>query len=231
MKTHLTMPKPGKHNSKTGPIPVSTSSAHTCWDGCQFKDNGCYAGSGPINIHWAKVTSGERGFDWPEFIAAIAALPAGQLWRHNQAGDLPGINGQIAPGLLRDLTNANTGKKGFTYTHKPVLGVSGIARQNREAIETANARGFVINLSGNTLAHADELADLGIGPVVVVVPSTTTANTTTPAGRKVVICPATQRDDVTCATCKLCARGDRSVIVGFPSHGTGKKKADTVANS
>jgi len=73
-------------------------------------------------------------------------------------------------------------------------------------------------LSANDLADADALADANCGPVVVVVPSTTTKNTVTPAGRPVVICPATQRDDVSCATCQLCQR-QRAAIVAFPAHG------------
>ena len=69
------------------------------------------------------------------------------------------------------------------------------------------------------------LADHHAGPVVVVLPSTQTANTKTPAGRAVVVCPATQRDDVTCASCQLCQR-QRDVIVGFPAHGTRRRVID-----
>jgi hypothetical protein len=103
-------------------------------------------------------------------------------------------------------------------------------RQNQDAVADANARGFRINLSGNTLAHADELADLNIGPVCVVLDAKEGErhDTVTPSGRRVVTCPATYRDDVTCSTCKLCAR-ERDVIVGFPVHGGGKAKAGKVA--
>ena len=228
MKTHLTIKS---DNVKTGPIPVSTSSFKQCPPACPFAKNGCYADSGPLAIHWRKVTEGERGLEWPEFIQAITSLPKGQIWRHNQAGDLPGIGNRIASGLLNELVTANRGKKGFTYTHKPMLGTTPQATSNRNAVASANAAGFTINLSANNPAHADELASLAIGPVVCVVPSTTKSNLTTPNGRKVVICPATQRDNVSCATCQLCARGDRSVIIGFPAHGTSKKKADAIANA
>lgn len=193
--------------------------------------NGCYADSGPVAIHWKAVTNGERGMEWKEFTQAITALPKGQLWRHNQAGDLAGIGDRIAPAFLKDLTKANEGKRGFTYTHKPMIGDGKVEASNRQAVQEANVNGFVINLSGNTLAHADQLANLAIAPVVVVVPSTTKSNLTTPQGRKVVICPATQREGISCATCQLCARGSRSVIIGFPSHGTSKKKVDIVANA
>jgi len=193
--------------------------------------NGCYADSGPLAIHWRKVTEGNRGMEWNDFVASIAHLPNAQLWRHNQSGDLAGLGNLIAPAFLRDLTAANKGKRGFTYTHKPVLGEGKVETSNRQAVKEANEGGFVINLSGNTLDHADQLVDLAIAPVVVVVPSDTKGNVTTPKGRKVVICPATQREGVSCASCQLCARGNRSVIVGFPSHGTSKKKADAVANA
>ena len=71
MKTHLT---PFSKNIKTGPIPVSTSSKDTCPDSCPLKGNGCYAESGPIAIHWAQVTKGNRGLEWSEFLDSIRKL-------------------------------------------------------------------------------------------------------------------------------------------------------------
>jgi len=211
---HLTLKSA---NAKTGPIPVSTSPKSTCPTDCAVRA-ACYASSGPLALHWAKVSSGERGTDWPTFIGQIAALPEGQLWRHNQAGDLPGDGADIDPVALWELVAANTGRRGFTYTHYR-------GTDNLAWVRLANERGFTVNLSANDLADADALADTGAGPVVVVLPSTTTQNTATPAGRKVVICPATQRDDVSCATCQLCQR-QRAVIVGFPAHGTKRKVID-----
>jgi polyferredoxin len=63
---------------------------------------------------------------------------------------------------------------------------------------------------------------------VVVLPSTTAAHSLhTPAGRKVVVCPATYRNDVKCFNCGICysAVSDRAVI-GFPAHGTKKRVID-----
>ena len=77
----------------------------------------CYAASGPLALHWSKVTAGARGTDWPTFTAQIAALPDGQLWRHNQAGDLPVDNGTVDAVKLGQLVHANTGRRGFTYSH------------------------------------------------------------------------------------------------------------------
>lgn len=220
MKTvHLTLKSA---NAKTGPIPVSTTSALSCSDTCPFKDNGCYAESGPLALHWRAVTAGDRGLTWPEFCDAIAQLPDGQLWRHNQAGDLPGLGDYINPAAMQLLIDANRGKRGFTYTHKPAT------PENLEIIRAANAAGFTVNLSANNLAHADTLADTGAGPVVTVLPIDAPAKMTTPAGRPVIACPAQTRDDVSCADCQLCARTDRPTIIGFLAHGTGAKKAEKI---
>jgi len=165
---------------------------------------------------WDKIPA--RGVELGALLRFIESMPAGQIWRHNVAGDLNGHGEELDAVELGQIVAANTGRRGFTYTH------------HRDAasinwIRHANAWGFTVNLSANDLADADALADHAAGPVVVVLPSTTTQNTTTPAGRAVVICPATQRDDVTCASCQLCQR-QRAAIVGFPAHGTRKRVID-----
>jgi hypothetical protein len=212
-------------NVKTGEIPVTTTTADTCPPDCAFKDNGCYAGSGPLALHWAKVTSGERGDIWSGFITTVKSFKDGQLWRHNQAGDLAGDGKRLDADACDELADANEGKRGFTYTHYPVL----TDKHNAQVVKRMNDKGFVVNLSGNNLAHADALYDLDIAPVTTVLPETQTTNTTTPKGRKVIVCPATIRDNVSCATCQLCAR-NREAIIGFPAHGTSKRKANEVAN-
>jgi hypothetical protein len=208
-------------NVKTGPIPTSVTSANSCPTSCPFMGSGCYAESGPLAIHWAKTSTGERGMSWVDFCGTVEALPVGQLWRHNVAGDLPGDNEDINPVLLGELVHANIGKRGFTYTHKTNNPA------NYQWIKAANQWGFTVNLSANNLEHADQLAGLNIGPVVTVLPIDAPRTTTTPAGRTVVTCPATYRDDIACNTCQLCQR-QRETIVGFPVHGTSKAKAQKV---
>lgn len=208
MQVHLTLKSA---NVKTGPIPVSTTERDSCPADCSMRGE-CYAASGPLALHWAAVSAGTRGTSWGQFTETIAALPAGQLWRHNQAGDLPQIDGTIDAVKLGQLVAANTGKRGFTYSHHRDAASIAWIRQ-------ANAWGFTVNLSANDLNDADYLAEQNAGPVVVVLPSTQNENTKTPAGRPVVVCPATQRDDVSCATCQLCQR-QRAAIVGFPAHGS-----------
>jgi hypothetical protein len=237
-------------NAKTGPIPVTTSSAQTCPAACPLIGRGCYAEHGNLGMIWRALTktkagrkfkngnSHVRAISWSALIVNIGKLPLATLWRHNQAGDLPGRSNRIDCDALAELVNANRGKRGFTYTHKPPIGA------NADMIKWANQQGFTINLSANNLAHADQLAALAIAPVVTLLPQrdigmpdhVDLGNAVkakvhiTPAGRKVVECPATYRDDVTCQSCQLCQRQTRKVIVGFPAHGAARRRASTIAS-
>jgi hypothetical protein len=188
---------------------------------CPFKKAGCYAENYGLNFLWNRVDAGTAGTDWPTFCNAIEALPPATLWRYGQAGDLPNQAGHIDGEALGHLVQANIGKRVIAYTHcNPLLG------NNAKYIRGANDWGFTVNLSANTLEHADTLSNYQLGPVVVVLPSDQLENTATPCGRRVVICPTYTRDDITCMTCGLCAIADRKTIIGFPAHGTGAKKAE-----
>lgn len=209
-------------NIKLGGLPCSTTSKSTCPDNCSLKDNGCFADAGPLNIHWKKVSEGSRGTDLDTFCDEIRKLPKHSLWRHNQAGDLPGNRHQIDHDSLRKIVSANKGRVGFTYTHYDPADPD-----NAEAIGQANANGFTINLSAETLEQADEFVARGVGPVVVLLPQDQTENLVTPDGHTVLVCPASI-GDTTCALCALCAVATRKSIVGFPAHGSGKAKAEKV---
>lgn len=224
MRVHVVMKS---QNAKTGPIPVTVTSSDTCPESCPFNGSGCYAQIGPLALHWRKVDAGNRGMTWDSFLDQVESFPKGQLWRHNAAGDLPGKGDRLDIGLMVQLIWANkkAGARGFTYTHKPLTD-----EVERGAILSANLNGFTVNLSGNNLQHADTLADMEIAPVTVVLPADQLANTTTPKGRRVVICPAVTRDNVSCASCGLCAIAKRDSIIGFPAHGTAKRKASNIAN-
>ena len=217
---HLTIKS---RNRKTGCIPVSTSPANTCPTTCPFRRSGCYAQGGPLSIHWAKVSSGKSGVKWLSFVDQIQSLPPNTLWRHNQCGDLRGSKNRINRTALNQLVQANQGRNGYTYTHYPMN------THNRQAIQHANQQGFTINISTESLTQADELLDLNIGPVVLTMPSNAT-NTRTPKGRRVIVCPAQTNDTITCDQCKLCARGDRKVVVGFRAHGCSKGTVDRMLN-
>ncbi len=212
-------PKSG--NVKTGPIPVSTTTKSTCPPTCGVRDV-CYADSGPLAIHWRKVTDGTRGDDWSTFCAKIKALPDGTLWRHNQAGDLPGDGKRIDLIALGELVKANKGKRGFTYTHYSVDDIV-----NYTLLLGANDGGFTINISCEEEKDAVYYAK-GKLPSVCVVPYDETRKKWKADGVQFVICPATYNDEVSCMTCKLCAVRDRKSVVAFPAHGRSKKRFNPI---
>jgi hypothetical protein len=207
-------------NRKTGPIPVTYSQRETCPPSCPHYRADCYAEDFLTRLAWDKVPA--RGGSLGELCASIAALPAGQLWRMNIAGDLPGQGEELDPAALGQIVAANAGRRGFTYTHKKTP-------EALEWIHHANAWGFTVNLSADDVGEADALADTEAGPVCAIVPSDTPEKTYTPAGRTVIVCPAQTREGVSCVTCQLCARPDRGVIIGFRAHGTRARVTDAKA--
>jgi hypothetical protein len=242
-------------NAKTGPIPASIVERASCWSGCVLYENGCYAESGALAMHWDRVSRGFAGGSWSEFCAKVAALRPGRLWRYAQAGDLPGNGAEIDGALLDELIAANIGKNAITFTHKPVLGDDSVAVENRRLIAAAIKAGFTINLSADNPAHADTLAELGIAPVVTVLARayarravrhrfkrrrdewaetigewrdrTARLPRHTHAGRRIAVCPATY-SDATCKTCGACARV-RHAVIGFPAHGAWRRVESATA--
>lgn len=204
-------------NAKTGAIPVTTTSKESCPQSCPLKKNGCYADDYHLNMHWQKVTDKTRGTSWDDFCADIAKLPRGQLWRHNQAGDLIGANDTIDADALTKLVKANKGKKGFTYTHYPLLNNDA----NRENVLNAINAGFMINASANNDNEAMALFEAGL-------PVATIASQPVPYklanGVQVAICPAQKSESMTCAKCQLCSVKERDYVIGFIPHGTQAKK-------
>jgi hypothetical protein len=242
MKSHFI---PVSQNAKTGPIPVSITERASCWPGCALYDNGCYAETSVLAMHWRRVSNGLAGGSWAEFCARIAALKPGRLWRYAQAGDLPGYGAAIDGTMLEALIAANASKRVIAFTRKPVLGDDPVAVENRRLIAAAVEGGFMVNLSADNPAHADELATLGIAPVVTVLAHayaryamrhrfkrhkdlwgetigewrdrTSLLPRRTPNGRRIAICPATY-SDATCKSCGACTR-PRDAVIGFPAHG------------
>lgn len=216
MKIHFV---PVSSNRKTGPIPVTYSLRETCPPSCPHYRADCYAEDYYTRITWDKVA--DRGKPLADVAASIAALPAGQLWRFNVAGDLPGTGESVDPAALGEIVRANTGRRGFTYTHKKSPDAVKWARH-------ATEWGFTVNLSADDAGEADTLSAHGL-PLVCIVPTDCPEKTQTPGGLPIVVCPAQTRDDVTCADCGLCQRANRAVVVGFRAHGTRAKMADAKA--
>lgn len=158
------------------------------------------------------------------FCEAVSKFADRQVWRHNEAGDLQGDTLNIDVEALRKLTKANVGKRGYTYTHYVPTG------ENAAAIAEANAGGFTVNLSANSLEQADAYLKLNVGPVVVVVNSEEKSDFKTPGGNRVVICPNVITG-IQCKDCRVCQLARRKVIVGFPAHGQRKRMVNESMSS
>ena len=238
----------GSANKKTGPIPVTTSDRWSCPTACPLIDAGCYAEAGRLKHWWYQLSMAQRTFT-KDALDVIRRLPSNQLWRHNQAGDLPGRGNRISEYQLKRLVKANGPRRGFTYTHKPVLPKAGrepakYMLENRQLIKWANEEGFRINLSANNLTMADALIDLNIAPVVSIAPMLEDPwwdqwgkplRIKTPKGRPCIICPESAGQNVQCSTCGICQlpadvfMGYRSDIILFPAHSTRKAIVSEIA--
>lgn len=209
-------------NAKTGIRIVTTSSADTCPPSCSFISKGCYAKAGPLALHWKKVSTGNRGGDLATFTDTLARnLYPTELWRHNQAGDLPGLGEDIDTDALEAIrkASAKAGAVGYTYSHKKSPKALATIQENNKK------PGLFVNISCDTLAECDK-PELSGFPLTVVVSQDTPKVSTTPKGQKVVICP-NQTVNLTCAECKLCAK-PRDYIIGFRAHGSSKKHVENI---
>lgn len=200
-------------NSKVGPIPVTGSQPRTCPPSCGLYGAGCYAEQFMVGMHWRRLMQGQ-GVTWKVLLDAIRNLPLGQLWRHNEMGDLEGNGEEIDKRALYELVEAARGSRGFTYSHK---------RTNFKALRWANENGFTINISTDSPEQADEYSSEGC-PVTTVLPhDAPERGNKTPGGLKIVVCPAEYIENKSCANCALCQNRTRGVIVGFRAHGDRKQ--------
>ena len=224
-------------NRKVGPIPVSTTEADSCPSSCPLmspegagnaKGGDCYAAFGPLGMHWRKIGKDGRGTRWTLFCNAVKRFAVNQLWRHNQAGDLPKDEtlstdkvDRVDRSKCLELSDASAHTRGWTYTHYDVND-----EHNGDIVREMNSRdGLTVNLSADSLDQADEYFGLDIGPVCVILPKDAEPRgNKTPNGLPIVTCPAQTNEDMSCDRCKLCQVRDRKSIVGFLAHGTASKR-------
>ena len=226
-------------NKKVGPLPTTASTADTCPDNCGLKKPlpgkkapPCYYFSGYYTKMQAKRMEEhpEKYLEPAAFPGWVRSLPIGQAWRDRVGGDqIPSADNseRMDAKQLKAVVRANKAIKGrgWTYTHYDAND-----QHNADLLRFANANGFAINASADTMAQADSLVGKGF-PVVTVLPMGADKVTITEGGSKVVRCPAEYQDKRTCANCMLCQDSDRNYIIGFTAHGTGKGSADIIARS
>jgi hypothetical protein len=204
-------------NSKTGAMLLVRAPRSTCPESCGLKGNGCYAFNFPLVLHWMKQE--QTGVDFATVLYAVRTLPKKALWRLFEAGDFEPSSENpelISPSQVVSLLAANNGKRGFGYTHYPVL-------PNLEVLQLMNSSGLTINASADSLEQAGAYFSLGLPTVVVVAekfPKDSVVD-----GVRVVVCPnQSTPSKPTCLQCQMCQKPDRDYVIGFRTHGTKKRK-------
>lgn len=208
------------HNAKTGDIAQTYTSANTCAANCPLKSV-CYAKQYHTQLTWNQCREDNpHALDIYGLKAWAHSLPEGSMIRHNVAGDLCHEDTDlISFGLMFALIDAYKGRMAYTYTHADKYDT-----ENQEAIRCANAHGFTVNVSCETVDEVDYVRAKGL-PAVLTVAEAPAKDARTPNGHKLVQCPAQTHKGVTCKTCKLCARADRDCVPVFVVHGNKKKEA------
>lgn len=197
-------------NSKIGPIATSYRSQETCPTDCRFlpaNDGGCYA-TGRINGMAKKYSS---SWSMAQIYNKIKGAP---LFRDRVVGDV--MNGdEVDYEYLRVIGVAAKAADVpvFSYTHA-------WANMDRSRIPD----NYVMNASTESVSEATRAISLGFPTVIT---NDDVREGEMIAGKRVVTCPAQTRDNVTCATCKLCSKPQRKALVRFLVHGIARNKART----
>jgi hypothetical protein len=208
-------------NSKTGAMLLVRSPRSTCPDACLLKGNGCYAENFPLVLHWMKQE--QTGVDFATVLYAVRTLPKKALWRLFEAGDFepsPENPELISSQQVISLIAANNGKRGFGYTHYPVL-------PNLEVLQLMNASGLTINASADTFGQAKLYRSLGLPTTLLV--SENYPKDTVVDGLRIIVCPnqsvkKPNGKKPQCLDCQLCQIADRDYVIGFRAHGTKKRE-------
>ena len=204
-------------NAKTGAMLLGRSPRSTCPDSCGLNGNGCYAENFPLVLHWTKQE--QTGVDFSAVLYAIRTLPKDSIWRLFEAGDFEPSSENpelISSQQVISLIAANNGKRGFGYTHYPVL-------PNLEPLQLMNSSGLTINASADSFEQAEVYFSLGL-PTVVVVAENFPKDTVVD-GLRIIVCPnQSTPSKPTCLQCQMCQKPDRDYVIGFRAHGSKKRK-------
>lgn len=207
-----------KGNTKTGPIPTTSRPMTTCPADCPFLptgNGGCY-GTGRIFHNAAKKATVRTIADVVKQVNAETPRAAKYL-RDRVVGDVLGEDGRLDTEYIHNIAEVGrqTGLTVFGYTH---------AWKQFSPADVAfiKSEGYVMNASTESAADVQRAIDLGM-PVVIVNDDREDGDMI--AGRRIVTCPAELREDVTCASCGLCAKANRTVLIRFNTHGTAVAKA------
>lgn len=209
----------GRGNRKTGPIPTTDRPMSTCPRSCPFLPSGaiggCY-GTGRLFASAAKYSGTWTVKDAIDHVNNYAVRSARYL-RDRVVGDVVGDDGQVDRDYIAAISAVGRG------TDLTVFGYTHMWKQfTPDDVAFIQGEGYVMNASTETEDDVLRALELGL-PVVIVNDELEDGDLL--VGRRIVTCPAEEREDVKCASCGLCAKPDRQVIVRFHPHGTAENKA------
>lgn len=207
-------------NVKTGDVPTAwvgrtRDEARASCAGCPLLDQGCYAHSGSVGMGGLSVRKGAVTVPARYTLANALAKRArtakmARVTAIGDAGRLPAEDADVVVATIRAAGLAVVG-----YTH-----------HWREA-PVAKAWRKRLMASTESLADVDAATDAGWRATVVVATDAPRV-TTTPAGRRVVVCPAQIAEElgkkVTCDDCRLCDAARPGPAIAFRAHGNQKKE-------
>lgn len=212
-------------NSKTGEIPVTYRPMSTCEPTCAFlptgTTGGCY-GTGRIFAIAAKFAQATVSYSALVDRMRKGLSPSARYLRDRVVGDIVTENSEIDHNYISGIADLAREFQliAFGYTHA-------WRRFSKDDVARVAATGYVMNASCETRADVRAAIDLGM-PVTIASDLVTEGETfTRPDGTtaRIVTCPAQTRENVTCASCGLCAKANRAAIVRFEIHGMAKKRA------
>lgn len=208
-------------NRKTGNVPTAfvgatrEESKASC-KGCPLLDQGCYAHSGQVAIgHTSAIKAYGRRSARYTLPAALAKRHRGaRMVRVSAIGDV-GLSGPDVASTIKETIRA-AGLALVGYTHH---------WRNPAAAPWKGA----LLASCETAEQADQALAAG-WRASVVTPEGLPRSYQTPAGNRVVQCPATlaKGKSIQCNTCRLCDGSKSGPIIAFPVHGGSKRQAARV---
>lgn len=214
------------NNRKTGPLPVTYRRMSTCPSDCPFLPTGpiggCY-GTGRL-FSSAERRSTDLDVEAATWRVRLDMEPGVRYLRDRVVGDVLNARGALDRTYIRGISRVArfNGLVPFGYTHA-------WRRFTPADVEFLRRQGYA--MSASTETHEGVVEALATGLPVVLVDDDAPEGARV-GGRRLVTCPAQTRGDVTCASCGLCARPDREVIVRFRTHGVARARARaTVASA
>jgi hypothetical protein len=209
-------------NRKIGNVSATYVAQQSCPDTCKLKGNGCYAENDFVGFttrRLNKLADGKSLLDMAHAEAkAILTLKGDKHLRLHVVGD---CSTDRAASIVSDAAGAYQSRKGmsvWSYTHawrnverESWQQVSILAScESIEDVIAANKKGYA----------AAMLVESGF-------------ETCKQNGFKLIRCPQTKKDTVTCESCRLCAKDkwlrESKTVICFPAHSAGAKKAGNSA--